>query len=332
MDDSARVSTGPLPPLTLSDKYDVSGGASTSTTTPPSGAVAYRRGVSDPIADQSGVMARKPALADETDRELGMALTPPPSSTQTPGDVIIIHNLTSDQAKQLASDLAVKVLPAQIDLLPSTQPLALDAARPLTADSPLQVGESVRIIAHDDGLPGVEAMNESQTINADGSITLPLVGKMKAAGLTREQLAQKIPDAYRDAKSPTTATWVIDRLHADVPTTDSTLALTPTAAALATGAKAPTTAPGALAFDKDQQPASGSFGGGGGGGIGGRADGAVSNRQAANNQQGIDVTIRVVGESAATQPHTQTIVQPSAPIAAPAISPATTMPTTAPVP
>ena len=42
-------------------------------------------------------------------------------------------------------------------------------------------------------------LNVTRTINPDGMITLPGIGDVQAAGLTREELADKIEDAYRRA-------------------------------------------------------------------------------------------------------------------------------------
>jgi hypothetical protein len=240
------------------------------------------------------------------------------------GSVIVARNLTMDQARRLTNDLSVKVQPVQINPVSVQEPVAMDEVPHVGGGFggggggggdiwvPLQGGERVRIVAKENGLPGVDAMDEPQTIDADGNLTLPLVGKVKASGLTVAELEEKIPLAYRDAKSPTTESWTIERIATTQPVVDTKLALTPSAVE---GLIAPTQ-PAAAAEAKD-------------------LSGAVT------GQQGIDVTIRVVGQAAAaaasaTEPAVNAVApeastQPAAVTAAPPIAaPATTMPTTAP--
>jgi hypothetical protein len=347
-DARSRISSGPLPALTPSGSLAVSGSVSAAATAWPGTAsdqITRARGAAsefDATADRRMVVAKQSAA------ESAYAAPQAPLEKDGAGHVIIARNLTPDQARRLTSDLAVKITPADLNLVPSPQPVAMDEIS-IAGESPLQTGQRVRIIARDRGLPGVEAMNEPQTIDAEGNLTLPLVGKVKAAGLTQAELAQKIPQAYRDAKSPTAATWTIDRLATTLPTTQPNLSLTPTLEAGASPMVSSTTAPIASAVDKDRQTINGLLGGSGGGGSGGGGfgggfgggggGGAMGGAMAAQ-QTGIDVTIRVVGQSiAASPPTTQQLSTPAAanfPAATPAqpviTEPAATMPTSAPAP
>jgi hypothetical protein len=170
----------------------------------------------------------------------------------------------------------------------------------------LQPGESVHLVAREKLLPDVDAMNETQTIDADGNLTLPMIGKLQAAGLTVSELAQKIPQAYRDAKSPTDAVWTIDRVPATRPAGGVALAPPPASPArpstLPTGSAPPVM--GAVA--------------------------AVTGSGGAVAASGIDVTIRVVSQPA---PTTAIVAEPTtAPAAAPAAAVPATLPTTVPMP
>jgi hypothetical protein len=241
------------------------------------------------------------------------------------GSVIIARNLSAEQARRLTSDLAVKIVPGNLNPLPALQPVAMDET-PLVGAATLQIGQRVRIIAKDNGLPGVEAMNEPQTIDAEGNLTLPLVGKVKAAGLTEAQLEEKLPAAYRQAKSPTTATWTIDRIATTEPTIDTKLTLTPSTVVPSSLGIGASTQLADAAGEKDRQVVAGAISGGGMGG-------------GAGDHQGIDVTIRVVGQNAATTaPATQPTPMPNeltpkdATISHPVAAPAATMPTSAPAP
>jgi hypothetical protein len=261
------------------------------------------------------------------------------------GNVIVARNLTTEQARRLTSELALKMMPADANSAPAPQPVAMDEA-PVVGEVPFRIGERVRVIAKDNGLPGVEAMNETQTIDADGNLTLPLVGKVKVAGLTQTELAQKIPEAYRDAKSPTSATWVIDRLATmtpaipafalpalgtpasatTAPAIDTSLSLTPSIVTLPISpddsGHGASTQPAQGAAEKDGQAFSGALGG------------------VAGEHQGIDVTIRVVGQTAAaTAPATQQMLPsinastPNVASSQPSLAaPAATMPASAPSP
>jgi len=334
-DSGSRISSGPLTPLSPSS-YAMSG---TNSVTPPAAvpSVGTRSDAKTPGAGApaDGAAARRMFGADRSPTDI--AATPAQLAQAEAGSVIIARNLTPDQAKQLTNDLAVKFLPTDVTAL---QPAAMDQIA-LGGKVPLQTGQRVRIVAKDNGLPGVEAMNEPQTIDADGNLTLPLVGKVKAAGLTEADLAEKIPQAYRDAKSPTSATWTIERIASTEPAsvspaTDAKLSLTPTIEAKAQDDVLPATMPVASVLDKDRQAVGGGVGGSsGGGGFGGGGGGA-----AAGDHQGIDVTIRVIAQNGATTaPATQQILPPadsSTPYAkstaAHVAAPLATMPTSAPTP
>jgi hypothetical protein len=244
------------------------------------------------------------------------------SGTNAPlstNNVIIARNLSPEQVKKLTSDLAIDVASVAHD---GEQPaLRQDAqqADDQSADGLLKSGQKLRIIARDNSLPGVEAMNEQQAIDSDGNITLPLVGKVRAAGLTEAELSQNIPIAYRDAKSPTTATWSIERavdnIASMVPSTEPTLSLTQTTApsvlsSIATAA-VPTSQPAVAAADKDLPLAAG----------------AATPANQMGDQKGIDVTIRVVTPSvSSTMPTTSPMVGSSDESAPAAAAPVVALP------
>jgi hypothetical protein len=245
----------------------------------------------------------QPALASREREGAAHAFFQRTSEPSDSGSIIVARNLTTQQARQLTSDLDVRMSPAHLQSFAATQPIAIDQA-PLVGAGPLQVGERVRVVARDNSVPGVEAMDEPQTIDADGNLTLPMVGKVKAAGLTAADLAEKIPEAYHNAKSPTTATWTIDRIATTSPATQPTLSL----AALLNAAAS--TAP---------------------------ADTLVASTQPAMaTDQGINVTIQVVGQSnATTAPATEPVLSSNASTQnvmpmIPTVAPAATMPTSAP--
>lgn len=293
MDRGLKLSSGPLAPLMPSGNGPQNHMIGTQSAEPAN------------QLTSSGMSAARATAAAAFNPEAPMRL----------GKLIIARNLSPDQAKRLASDLDVKVLPAQVNLQASTQPLAMDGAG-VPGDAPLQAGERVLLIAREKLLPDVDAMNETETIDADGNLTLPLVGKMQAAGLTMAELAQKIPQAYRDAKSPTDANWVITRVAATMPVAGD-LSLSPATPAAAATAPAVT---GAISSVN-----------------GGAAD-----------QHGIDVTIRVIGQAApatapaaalpeaaadggaTTAPAAAAAGNNPALAAPPIFSPAATMPTTMP--
>lgn len=131
------------------------------------------------------------------------------------GTVLIAHNLNFDQANKLASAFSVAIAPAlPAESFPAETFPAGIAGAGRASDGALASGDRIRLIAREKLLPDIDAMNDTQTIDAQGNITLPLVGKVRAAGLTPQELAARLPQAYHDAKSPTDAVWTIDRLAA----------------------------------------------------------------------------------------------------------------------
>jgi len=309
LDAGARLSAGPLQPPALSSSYGVpSVNSNSSMATPrmqPASVPNFGAKSTDAAATAgdgaSGRAIRESSTSSRTIDDAGQG-SDFRSSVSAPdaGSVIFARNLTAEQARRLTTDLDIKISQTDVVGTQAMQSTAMQQA-PLAGAVPLQVGERVRVVARDNGLPGVEAMDEALTIDADGNLTLPLVGKVKAAGLTAAELADKIPQAYHDAKSPTTATWTIDRVAATLPTTEPAFSLT-----------APTNAPASTA------PADALV--------------ATTSPLAAPNQ-GIDVAIQVV---ATTLPATQQVSLPSdastqnAMPMVPAAAPAATLPTSAP--
>ena len=77
------------------------------------------------------------------------------------------------------------------------------------AQATLRVGDPVEIKVG--GVPNEEQMqvNNTYTVDANGSINLPYINKVKAAGLTPSQLAQSIEQTYRASKIYTNPTITI---------------------------------------------------------------------------------------------------------------------------
>jgi protein involved in polysaccharide export with SLBB domain len=66
---------------------------------------------------------------------------------------------------------------------------------PTTVAIRLQQGDALKIVVY-----GEEALTGSYTINPAGEITMPLVGRMKAAGLTKSELERQITNRYSNGK------------------------------------------------------------------------------------------------------------------------------------
>ena len=77
------------------------------------------------------------------------------------------------------------------------------------AQATLRVGDPVEIKVG--GVPNEEQMqvNNTYTVDANGSVNLPYINKVKAAGLTPAQLAQSIEQTYRASKIYTNPTITI---------------------------------------------------------------------------------------------------------------------------
>jgi protein involved in polysaccharide export with SLBB domain len=78
---------------------------------------------------------------------------------------------------------------------PPPQPSAATATSPTAAGDQLQPGDRVELRLTDKA--GV-ASAQSMTVDADGTITLPVFGKIKAQYLTPAQLEQAIARSYKE--------------------------------------------------------------------------------------------------------------------------------------
>jgi hypothetical protein len=193
----ARLSAGPLPPPMLNQ------GSLNQTVTNAA-----------PTENQMGAFSTQ-AVRSLQFAQQTVATTSPGFASQSPlakdqPSVIIARDLTLDQAQRLASAFNVQPPPVQPApaIMPTTQAVAAKLGA-VTGEQPLQIGQSVHIVAHEKLLPDVEAMDETQAIDPAGNLTLPQLGKVQAVGNTPSQLATRVAQAYRAANSPTEATWTI---------------------------------------------------------------------------------------------------------------------------
>ena len=144
-----------------------------------------------------------------------------PATFAPPAFAVVSENQNLKQAIPGALANASHTAGAKLfDKSPVYKPLA--TSMPAGGEVDLTPGETVHVTAEDTGLGGVTAMDDNLTIDADGNLTLPLVGKVRAAGMPPAALSRSIALAYEIAKSPTKANWTIR----PVPTTN--LALTTT--------------------------------------------------------------------------------------------------------
>jgi protein involved in polysaccharide export with SLBB domain len=91
----------------------------------------------------------------------------------------------------------------------ATLSICLAAAASAHAQATLRVGDPVDLKIS--GVPSEEQaqVNNSYTVDANGTINLPYINKVKAEGLTPAQLAAAIEGSYREAKIYTNPTITI---------------------------------------------------------------------------------------------------------------------------
>jgi hypothetical protein len=115
----------------------------------------------------------------------------------------------------------------------------------------LAVGQSVTLIARDPMVNNTEVYHETQQIDDEGNVTIPAVGRVRAAGLAASDLQQSINRAYGIGQQAANVDW---QVLTQVPA----LALAPAPSTMPTTAQtgqsgiggAPTTNPVATAATK----------------------------------------------------------------------------------
>jgi polysaccharide export outer membrane protein len=99
----------------------------------------------------------------------------------------VMGGLASCGGKPVENNPSARLDPAAF--LPKTQPA------PTFSNDLLRAGDTMNIRLS--GVPGPEAGVYEEKINDSGEISMPLVGKFKAAGLSTGELKDKIETAYR---------------------------------------------------------------------------------------------------------------------------------------
>jgi len=171
-------------------------------------------------ANFSGNAAANPSMNESTSP--GAA---PASVAAT--TIIWAHDVQRSNAQQVATELSelaspgvvgADVFPALTPAIaaggdikaPSTQPV-LGASKSTTqgAGELLAVGQSVTLIARDPLVSNSEVYHEAQQIDSDGNVAVPVVGRVRAAGLTANDLQQSINRVYGDGQQAARVDWQV---------------------------------------------------------------------------------------------------------------------------
>jgi hypothetical protein len=80
----------------------------------------------------------------------------------------------------------------------------------------LGVGQSVTLIARDPLVNDSEVYHETQQIDSDGNVTVPAVGRVRAAGLASSDLQQSINRAYEGGQQAASVQWQVVTLAPSV--------------------------------------------------------------------------------------------------------------------
>jgi hypothetical protein len=155
----------------------------------------------------------------------------------------------------VASELAELASPGVVgaDVIPALMPVDTAAAGKAPSTGPafspaqsttqsaselLAVGQSVTLIARDPMVNNSEVYHETQQIDTEGNVTVPAVGRVRAAGLAASDLQQSINRAYGIGQQAANVDWqVLTQTPAPTPapTPPPTPAMMPTPPAVEQG-------------------------------------------------------------------------------------------------
>jgi hypothetical protein len=173
-------------------------------------------------ANFSGNAAASLSMNESTGESKGAS--PANGATTT---IIWAHDVQRSNAQQVAAELSelaspgvvgADVFPALTPAIaaggdikaPSTQPV-LGASKSTTqgAGELLSVGQSVTLIARDPLVSNSEVYHETQQIDSDGNVTVPVIGRVRAAGLSANDLQQSINRVYGDGQQAARVDWQV---------------------------------------------------------------------------------------------------------------------------
>ena len=103
----------------------------------------------------------------------------------------VARGLTAEQAGRLTADLQAAVGPAQVTTIGPRPIVGPDAAK-------IAAGEVVTVVIPQLTGPGV-AQTNTVHVASDGTIALPMIDPVPAAGATKDALAHRVADRYRQA-------------------------------------------------------------------------------------------------------------------------------------
>ncbi|MBV8779891.1 MAG: polysaccharide biosynthesis/export family protein [Phycisphaerae bacterium] len=144
-------------------------------------------------SDRIGEYLRSRAVAFDVSKMPATATAEESAPIRT--RTIIARNLTDSERHSVRQEISVIA--------------GGSTTRPTSEEFTLNAGDRIQVVATDTNLGNVTAMDETMTIAQDGTIKLPLIGNVPAAGMTPGALSKSIESSYELAKSPTRATWSI---------------------------------------------------------------------------------------------------------------------------
>ncbi len=104
----------------------------------------------------------------------------------------IARGLTADQTRRLRADLTAAAGPGRVTVVGGTPSTAPDTATPIAP------GELITVVIPQLTGPGVGQTNTVR-VAPDGTIALPMLDAVPAAGATKDALAHRVADRYRQA-------------------------------------------------------------------------------------------------------------------------------------
>jgi polysaccharide biosynthesis/export protein len=173
------------------------------------------------------------------------------ATANAPTTIIWAHDVHRSSAQAVASELAELASPGVVgaDVIPALMPVDTAAAGKAPSTGPavslaqsttqsaselLAVGQSVTLIARDPMVNNSEVYHETQQIDTEGNVTVPAVGRVRAAGLAASDLQQNINRAYGTGQQAANVDWQV-MTQTPAPTPTPTPAMMPTSPAAEQG-------------------------------------------------------------------------------------------------